>query len=176
MYIIFFVVSCEVISTKKSEPLSRQYFEPSWHPIMPNINDISYFILVFFYYSHKSILLDKNSGSLSSGISADSRSRYWWLCGNHQILVDVLLTFSQKLSVFLFNLFLHTNCQSPLSILTRERKVYACICLFGTSQNIKHSSLPSCMISIAVYSLPQGFHHFLIIEFSTFSSSCIFFF
>ena len=134
---------------------------------------VSYFVSGVEIWFHSTFIFStKNFPSSSSGISADSRSRYWWLWLNHQILVDVLLTFSQKLSVFLCNLFLHTNCQSPLSRLTIERRVYRPTISPDSFMNLIFQNIYSQKSAF----LFHGSHHFLIIWLRSFTSSFIFFF
>ena len=125
-----------------------------------------------YSFFHSTIIFStKNSPSSSSGISEDSRSRYWWLWANHHVFNQTLDTFSRNFSlVFLYNLFLHTNCHKPepsddislmLIFLSSEKKSSGVIiiALFTTS--------------ILVVSSPNGFRPLRIRELRRFSSSFI---
>lgn len=79
------------------------------------------------------MLSTKNCASSSSGISADSRSRYWWLWLNHQILVDILWIYSWKSSVFL--VILDIYLYYDLSPFRREA-------LFSLTMSKIHSTTP----------------------------------
>ena len=124
------------------------------------------------------MLSSKNCASSSSGISADSRSRYSesqqkndQSALSQSGLQDGFKTSSSH--VCLCKAFAQTNCQIPLSRLTILLMCFPSGFMYHSEL---YTKILDTLIIIFLDFSPQGFHPLLIRELRRFSSSCIFFF
>ena len=123
------------------------------------------------------MLSTKNCASSSSGISADSRTRYSGskLRARSSDLnprADIDGSLARAFHILFSKLLSQTNCQSPLSMLTIERRVYRPTISPDSFMNLIFQNIYSQKSAF----LFHGSHHFLIIWLRSFTSSFIFFF
>ena len=138
-----------------------------------SLSSDSYFVSYFEFHS-TTMLSSKNFPSSSSGISADSKSRYSGSklrarTSDLNPRADIDGSLARAFHILFSKLLSQTNCHNPLSKLTRERRVYIPTISPDSFMNLIFQNLYSQKSAF----LFQGSHPLSIREVRRFSSSFI---